>query len=111
MKRYAQTVMLKDDPEIIRRYEAYHANPYPETNAGLLRVGIRRMYIYRYLRTLFMFMETNDDFDMARDMPRYMDDPRAREWDALMTTFQETVPGAPMGTTWVQMQEVYQLEA
>ena len=36
MKRYAMTVMLKDDPEIIRKYEAYHANPYPETNEGLL---------------------------------------------------------------------------
>ena len=58
MKRYAMTVMLKDDPEIIRRYEAYHANPWQETNEGLLRVGVHRMYIYRYLRTLFMFMET-----------------------------------------------------
>src|ERR1035438_4319088 len=26
MKRFAQTVMLKDDPEIIRRYEDYHAH-------------------------------------------------------------------------------------
>jgi L-rhamnose mutarotase len=111
MKRYAQTVVLKDDPEIIRRYEAYHANPFPETNEGLLRVGIQRMYIYRYLRTLFMFMETRDDFDMAVDMPKYMEHPRAREWDELMTTFQETVPGAPAGTTWVEMKEVYSLEA
>jgi L-rhamnose mutarotase len=111
MKRYAQTVMLKDDPEIIRKYEAYHANPYPETNEGLLRVGIHRMFIYRYLRTLFMFMETRDDFDMAVDMPKYMEHPRAREWDELMTTFQETVPGAPVGTTWVEMKEVYSLEA
>ena len=111
MKRYAETVMLKDDPEIIRKYEAYHANPFPETNEGLLRVGIQRMYIYRYLRTLFMFMETRDDFDMAVDMPKYMEHPRAREWDELMTTFQETVPGAPAGTTWVEMKEVYSLEA
>lgn len=110
MKRYAQTVMLKDDPEIIRKYEEYHANPWPETNAGLLRVGVRRMYIYRYLRTLFMFMETDDDFDMERDMPGYMDHPRAREWDELMRTFQETVPGAPAGTTWVEMKEVYALQ-
>ena len=110
MKRYAMTVMLKDDPEIIRRYEEYHANAWPETNAGLLRVGIKRMYIYRFLRTLFMFMETNDDFDMERDMPRYMDHPRAREWDELMATFQETVPGAPADTKWVLMDEVYKLE-
>ena len=76
-----------------------------------MRVGIHRMFIYRYLRTLFMFMETRDDFDMAVDMPKYMEHPRAREWDELMTTFQETVPGAPAGTTWVEMKEVYSLEA
>ncbi len=38
------TVVLKDDPEIIRQYEEYHANPFPETNEGLLRVGVQRMY-------------------------------------------------------------------
>lgn len=110
MKRYAMTVLLKDDPEIIRQYEEYHANPWPETNAGLLAAGIRRMYIYRFGRTLFMFMETGDDFDMARDLPAYMENPRAREWDELMRTFQEPVPGAPAGATWVEMREVYALE-
>lgn len=110
MKRYAMMVMLKDDPEIIRKYEQYHANPWPETNAGLSSVGIQRMYIYRYGRYLFMFMETKDDFDMDRDLPKYMEDPRAREWDELMRTFQETVPGAPEGSTWVEMKEVYVLQ-
>jgi L-rhamnose mutarotase len=110
MKRYTMMVMLKDDPEIIRKYEQYHANPWTETNAGLLSVGIQRMYIYRYGRHLFMFMETRDDFDMDRDLPKYMENPRAREWDELMRTFQETVPGAPEGSTWVEMKEVYALE-
>lgn len=110
MKRYAMMVLLKDDTEIIRKYEQYHANPWPETNAGLLSVGIQRMYIYRYGRYLFMFMETKDDFDMDRDLPKYMEDPRAREWDELMRTFQETVPGAPEGSKWVEMKEVYVLQ-
>jgi L-rhamnose mutarotase len=110
MKRYAQTVMLKDDPEIIRKYEKYHANPWPETNAGLLSCGIERMFIYRYGRQLFMFMETKDDFDIEHDFDKYMADPRAKEWDELMRTFQETVPGAPEGSTWVLMKEVYALE-
>lgn len=111
MKRFAQTVMLRDDPEAIRLYEQYHANPWAETNAGLIGVGIRRMFIYRYGRQLFMFMETEDDFDLDRDMPKYVEDPRAKEWDDLMRTFQETVPGAPEGSTWVLMREVYALEA
>lgn len=79
MKRYAQTVILKDDPEVIRKYEEYHANPWPETNAGLLNCGIARMYIYRFGRQLFMFMETKDGFDLERDIPKYMEHPRAKE--------------------------------
>ena len=55
-------------------------------------------------------METGDDFDMERDMPKYMEDPKAREWDKLMRTFQEPVPGAPPGATWVPMKEIYALE-
>lgn len=110
MKRFAQTVLLKDDPEIIRRYEEYHANPWPEVVAGTKRCGVHRIFIYRYGRQLFMFMETKDDFDMERDMPKYMEDPRAREWDELMRTFQEPVPGAPEGSTWVQMREIYTSE-
>ncbi len=111
MKRFAMTVMLKDDPEVLRKYEAYHANPWPEVNAGLLKCGILRMFIYRFGRQLFMFMETEDDFDMDRDLPKYVEDPKAKEWDVMMADFQETVPGAPAGSKWVQMKEVYALQA
>lgn len=108
MKRFARTVLLRDDPEVIRQYEDYHAHPFPEVNAGLRAVGVARMYIYRYGRQLFMFMETRDDFGAA-DMAGYTAHPRAQEWDTLMTSFQETVPGAPAGSTWVEMKEVYAL--
>jgi L-rhamnose mutarotase len=111
MKRFAMTVMLKDDPEIIRRYEAYHASPWPEVNAGLLKCGILRMFIYRFGLQLFMFMETADDFDMGRDLPKYVEDPKAREWDVMMADFQETVPGGPEGSKWLEMKEVYALTA
>ena len=107
MKRFAQTVMSKDDPEIIRRYEEYHARTWPEVVEGTFACGVCRVFIYRYERLLFMFMEVQDDFDMERDMPKYMLNPKAKEWDELMRTFQEPVPGAPQGSTWVQMKEIY----
>jgi L-rhamnose mutarotase len=111
MKRFAQTVLLKDDPEIIRKYEEYHANPWPEVVEGGRRIGMLRAYIYRFGRQLFMFMETADDFDLERDMPKYMEHPRAREWDAMMRGFQVPVPGAPAGSTWVEMNQIYAWEA
>ena len=111
MKRYAMTVLLKDDPEVIRKYEEYHANVWPEVTDGHARCGVLRTSIFRHGRQLFMFMEARDDFDMERDMPKYTEHPRAKEWDELMRSFQEPVPGAPKGSTWVQMKEVFGFEA
>ena len=111
MKRYAMAVMLKDDPEIIRKYEAYHAHPWPEVNKALIDVGIKRMFIYRFGRRLFMFMETTDNFDPESGFASYAKDPRVKEWDEMMASFQEPVPGAPEGVKWVEMKEIYALES
>ncbi len=110
MKQFAQTVLLKDDPEIIKQYEEYHANIWPEVRQGTFRCGVDRVFIFRFGRQLFMYMETADDFDMQRDMPKYMEEPKAREWDELMRNFQEPVPGAPAGATWVELEEIFALE-
>ena len=110
MKRFAMTCQLKDEPGIIEKYENHHANAWPEVVEGTLRCGVSRVFIYRIGHRLFMFMETPDDFDMERDMPKYMEDPKAQEWDALMRTFQTNVPEAEEGTTWVEMKEIYALE-
>jgi len=111
MKRFAQAVMLKDDPEVIRLYDEYHAHPWPEVNEGMLACGVKRMFIYRVGRLLFMYVEVPDDFDPVRDMARYMSTPKAREWDELMRSFQEPVEGGNPGETWIQMTEVYALDA
>ena len=110
MKRIAQMVMLKDVPGNIEKYEAYHADPWPEVLDGSRNIGVLRTFIYRYGRHLFMFMEVPDDFDLERDMPKYMEHPRAQQWDELMRTFQESVPGAPSGSTWVAMDEVFSFD-
>lgn len=109
MKRFAQTVLLRDEPDIIRRYEEYHANPWPEVVQGLHNCGVLRMFIYRIGRQLFMFMEATDGFDLERDMPKYMAHPRARQWDELMQSLQACLPEAPPGSTWMLMREIFVL--
>lgn len=110
MKTYARTLNLKDDAEIVRRYDEYHAAAWPEVERGLCAIGIERMRIWRLGRRLFMLMETVDDFDPARDFARYMEmDPRIREWQALMETFQEPVPEARPGEWWADMRLVFDL--
>jgi L-rhamnose mutarotase len=110
MKQYGRTLNLKDDPAIIRRYDEYHRNVWPEVERGLRSIGIESMLIWRLGRRLFMLMETADDFDPERDFARYMEsDERIREWQALMETFQEPVAEAKPGEWWADMKLVYEL--
>ena len=109
MARFAMTLNLKDDPEAIRKYVEYHRNVWPEVEASLKSVGIRKMRIYLVGRRLFMYCEAREGFDPARDFASYQRDARTKEWDALMRTFQELAPEARPGEWWSPMEEVYHL--
>jgi L-rhamnose mutarotase len=110
MKRYARTIDLKDDPEIIVRYVEHHRAVWPEVERGLRDIGIERMLIWRLGRRLVMLMETADAFDPDRDFARYVaSSPRAAEWQSLMESLQEPVPEAPPGEWWAEMELVYAL--
>jgi len=111
MKRYGQTIRLKDDPAIIARYVEYHAAVWPEVERGLKGIGIRRMLIFLLGRQLFMYMETSDEFEPERDFPRYeASSARIKEWQDLMASMQEPVPDARPGEWWAQMKLVFTLE-
>jgi L-rhamnose mutarotase len=110
MKVYARTIDLKDDPAIIAAYDAHHSAVWPEVAAGLRGIGIERMRIWRLGSRLFMLMETVDGFDPDRDFARYMEgDPRIREWQALMDSYQQPAPGAREGEWWADMDLVFDL--
>jgi L-rhamnose mutarotase len=110
MKQYGQTINLKNEPGVIEKYLAYHRAVWPEVERGLKAIGISRMLIWIHGRQLFMFMETGDDFDPQRDFARYeAGDQRIRQWQRLMESMQEPVPGAPPGQWWTEMKLVYRL--
>lgn len=111
MQRYARTINLKDDPDIIARYDEHHRAVWPEVERGLRDIGIERMLIWRLGRRLFMLMETADGFDPDRDFARYMArGGRIAEWQALMESFQEPVAEAKPGEWWADMEPVFALE-
>lgn len=111
MKCFAQTLELVDDPARIAEYVAHHRRVWPEVLRGLRAIGIRRMRIFLHSNRLFMYAEVPDDFDPVRDYPRYADDPRCREWDAWMRTYQQQVPRADPRAWWTPMQPVFDLES
>ena len=65
VKRYCQTLDLRDSPELIAEYRKRHsqAEVWPEILAGIREVGILEMEIYILGTRLFMIVETPVDFD------------------------------------------------
>lgn len=110
MKRYCQTLTLKDDPELIRKYREVHSSVWPEIKAGIREVGILDMQIYLKGNRLFMIMDTVDSFDWEKDNARLATLPRQKEWEEYVAEFQNAAdPHAPSHEKWQLMEKVFQL--
>lgn len=107
MKRYCQCLTFVDDVEMIKKYVDAHAHVWPEIIEGQREVGILDMQIYRLGRSLFMIMDTVDDFDFVRDMARLASLPRQAEWEAYVSQFQGCKADARSDEKWQLMQRIF----
>lgn len=109
MKRYALTLDLKDNPDLIAEYERYHARIPDAIDQSLRQAGIINMWIYRLGTRLFMFMETAEDFSFERKAAMDAANPEVQAWEALMDQFQQPLPEAKPGEKWLLMKEIFTL--
>lgn len=107
MKRYCQTLTLVDNPGMIEKYVEVHKHVWPEIIEGQRAVGILDMQIYRKGRSLFMIMDTVDDFDFARDMAKLATLPRQAEWEAYVSQFQGAKANARSDEKWQMMERIF----
>lgn len=80
---------------------------WPEVIEGQQKVGILSMEIWRSGRSLFMIMDTVDDFDFERDMARLAGLPRQAEWEAYVSQFQGCAAGASSAEKWKLMDRLF----
>ena len=111
VKRYCQTMDLKDNPELIAEYVKRHseAEAWPEIRAGIREVGILEMEIYILGTRLFMIVETPLDFDWESAMARLATLPRQAEWEAYMSIFQQADATATSAEKWQLMDRMFYL--
>lgn len=111
VKRYCQTLSLKNDPALIAEYRKRHSQGkvWPETLAAIREVGILEMEIYILDTTLFMIVETPLDFDWDTAMEKMAALPRQAEWEEYMSVFQQAEPGASSAEKWQLMERMFHL--
>ena len=111
IKRYCQTLDLKDDPSLITEYVKRHseAEAWPEIRAGIKEVGILEMELYILGTRLFMIVETPLDFEWSSAMAKLANLPRQAEWEEYMSIFQIAKPGASSAEKWQLMDKIFNL--
>ena len=111
VKRYCQTLNLKDNPELIAEYRKRHSKGevWPETLAAIREVGILEMEIYILGTRLFMIVETPLDFEWDTAMDRMATLPKQEEWEAYMAVFQQAEAGASSAEKWQLMDRMFYL--
>lgn len=111
VKRYCQTLDLRDEPELIARYRYLHseAGHWREIRDGIRAVGILEMEIYIVGSRLFMIVETPLDFDWKSAMERLATLPRQAEWEQTVGVFQKCAEGSTSAEKWQLMERMFRL--
>ena len=111
VKRYCQTMDLRNEPELIKEYRRRHSEgeAWQEIIDGIRQVGILEMEIYILGSRLFMIVETPLDFDWDTAMARLATLPRQQEWEDYMALFQQCREGATSDEKWQMMERMFHL--
>lgn len=112
MARHVLLLDLRDDPDLIARYEAHHAPgavPAPITRS-IRSAGIDAMEIYRSGNRLVMVMETGEDFDPDAKAAADSASPDVIAWEKAMDAFQQALPWAQPGQKWTPATRIFSLE-
>ena len=111
VKRYCQTMDLRENAELIRKYKEAHDRDHfwDEIKQGIRSVGILEMEIYILGTRLFMIVETPLDFDWDSAMARLATLPRQEEWETYVAQFQQCNENATSDEKWRMMERMFYL--
>ncbi|MCM4153781.1 L-rhamnose mutarotase [Arenibacter sp. N53] len=109
MKRYCLALDLKDDPELIKAYDDYHKEVWPEILQSLRESGIKDMEIYRLRNRMFMIIDADDSFSFEKKAKIDAKYPENEKWEEIMWKFQQALPFAKPGEKWMEMEKVFKL--
>ena len=111
VKRYVQTMELRDDPELIALYRQAHSEEdhWEIINEGIRAVGILETELYILGTRLVMIVDAPEDFDWDEAMARLATLPRQAEWEQYVARFQKCAEGQRSDEKWQMMERMFHL--
>jgi L-rhamnose mutarotase len=104
MERHGSVIKIK--PGNLEEYKALHAETWPEILDMISKCNIRNYSIYHKDGYLFSYFEYIGK-DFAADMKKMSEDPKTREWWAIIVPMQEPLDTRAAGEWWAEMEEVF----
>ncbi|MBC9930591.1 L-rhamnose mutarotase [Chitinophaga qingshengii] len=108
LKEHVFVVNIVPDSVKLKAYLDYHAHIWPEVEAGFKKAGYHNITLYRYDHLLVMTVTVPEGADLAQ-MGKIAEsyDPRCAEWNRLMDTYQQGIPGTAPQQKWVEVKPFY----
>jgi L-rhamnose mutarotase len=107
MQKFCLALDLKNDKDLIKAYEKYHEEVWPEIINSIKDSGIVDMEIYRIENRLFMIIIANDDFTFKKKEKLDRGNKMVKKWEELMWIFQQALPTAKKGEKWMLMNKIF----
>lgn len=111
VRRYVQTMSLRDNPDLIALYRKAHSEPefWPVIKEGIRSVGILEMEIYISGTRLVMIVDMPDALDWNDVMTKLAQLPRQAEWENYVAQFQNCAKGTTSDEKWQMMERIFHL--
>ena len=111
VKRFVQTMELRDDPELIALYRKAHSEEecWKEIVEGIRAVGILEMELYILGTRLVMIVDAPADFNWDEAMSRLATLPRQAEWEQYVARFQKCAEEQRSDEKWQMMERMFRL--
>lgn len=110
-QRHVLALDLREDPELIRQYRAWHrpGGPPSAVIEVLRAAGITEMEIFLAGNRLVMILLACDDFSFEALARLNASNADIQAWEALMWKFQKALPWSENGEKWVVMDRIFAL--
>jgi L-rhamnose mutarotase len=110
-QRFCFSLDLKDDPALIAEYKKHHEKVWPEVTDSYQKCGVESMEIYLLGVRMFMIMDVNEHFSFEKKAELDRTNPKIRQWEQLMSKFQQVSPHAQNGDKWMRMECIFKLQS
>lgn len=104
------TANLVADKKSQQEYLGYHATQFekwPEVTKGFCNAGFEQLLLFRNGRQLVLVISIPKGENLDRLNPRTTaNNPRMKEWNKIMSKYQEGIQGTKKGETWVFLNQI-----